>query len=318
MTSLHGFVKTILVAGTKKLPVRLRELLMRTLIRQSGEDALLGRMAMEAGITGFIASGSSGSIQSTSADRKILLEYARTGSWAERTNRTFVEFFARRSGTYLDIGANIGLTTLPVAENPHVRCLAFEPEPANFANLADNVRRNARHGNVELYQVALYDREGTVALGLAMDGNLGDHRVMAEGQNRGRTIDVRSARLDDVVTEFAGPLAAKIDAQGAEPYIITGGSKILARAELVVLEFSPMLIDQLGGEVAKIVEFLATFDRLEMVRGDSLEALTPISPSDIGPRLMQIFERGRTDDRYYFDVYAQREPLARLPEATPY
>ncbi len=283
---------------------------MRALIEEVGEDALLGRLAMEAGITGFIASGRNGAIQSTSADRRILLEYARIGTWAEQTNQVFVEFFAGRGGTYLDIGANIGLTTLSVASNANVRCIAFEPEPANFANLVDNVRRNAVHGNVELHQVALYDREGTVALGLAMDGNLGDHRVMAEKQDRGRTIEVRSARVDDIVTTFAGPLAAKIDAQGAEPFIIAGGTELLARAELVVLEFSPMLLDQLGGEVDRVIAFLATFDSLEMVRGDSEEALAPVAPSEIGARLRQVFARGRTDDRYYFDIYARRETPA--------
>lgn len=78
----------------------------------------------------------------------------------------FCDFFTRAgSGTYLDIGANIGLTTIPVAQNPRVACKAFEPAPHNFRYLSHNVAANCPHGNVDLFNLALFDRRATMTMG---------------------------------------------------------------------------------------------------------------------------------------------------------
>ena len=66
-------------------------------------------------------------------------------------------FFAPTGGTYLDIGANIGLMTVPFARDPRIRCLAFEPDPTNFGFLQRNIApRNAPASSAELHQVALF------------------------------------------------------------------------------------------------------------------------------------------------------------------
>jgi hypothetical protein len=60
------------------------------------------------------ASGSYGLIRSSLNDGLILPAYARTGVYEPRLAALFCEFFASQGGgTYLDIGANIGLTTIP-------------------------------------------------------------------------------------------------------------------------------------------------------------------------------------------------------------
>jgi FkbM family methyltransferase len=64
-------------------------------------------------------------------------------------NSLFSNFFqANDGGTYLDIGANIGLTTIPIAQLPDVQCIAFEPAPENFRNVQANVRANCDPGKV--------------------------------------------------------------------------------------------------------------------------------------------------------------------------
>jgi tRNA G37 N-methylase Trm5 len=58
--------------------------------------------------------------------RQLLLEHARPGS------------------TVLDIGANVGLHTLPLSRRVDGgQVVAFEPDPANFALLERNLERNA-------------------------------------------------------------------------------------------------------------------------------------------------------------------------------
>jgi FkbM family methyltransferase len=301
--------KAWLAAAAAKLPEGTRYALLQALVREYGERNLLVDMATQARITGFLVNGQCGLIQSATTDRKILPEYARTGRWAQRTNDTFARFFAGEGGTYLDIGANIGLTTIPVAQDPAVRCIAFEPDPSNFANLSDNVARNVRHGNVALHQLALFDRGGTLDFSLAADGNLGDHRVASAATARGQTITVPCARLDDVLAPPEGLLGVKLDAQGAEPFIIAGGQAVLGRAALIVLEYSPMLIDQLGGDLAILLTFLTGFERLRLARGDDEQEPEPVAAQDLPSVLQQAYDRYRTDDRFYFDVYAARGPL---------
>jgi hypothetical protein len=68
----------------------------------------------------------------------LIAEYARTGTFAPAVTEALQSFFAPAGGTYLDIGANIGLMTVPFACDKRVHCSAFEPEPVNF----DFPRRN--------------------------------------------------------------------------------------------------------------------------------------------------------------------------------
>jgi hypothetical protein len=59
-----------------------------------------------------------------------------------------------RIKAYLDIGGNIGLTTIPIARNAKMKCLVFEQHPTNFGNLLDNLNGNCIHRDYECHQVA--------------------------------------------------------------------------------------------------------------------------------------------------------------------
>jgi|LNAP01.1.fsa_nt_gb FkbM family methyltransferase len=208
---------------------------------------LIRRLRRTMGHSSISVSGEYGRIVGSAYDQSILLNYAETKTWCSVENRFFVDFFARHGrGTYLDIGANIGLTTIPVARNPAVACLAFEPEPRNFHYLKRNIRTNCPRGNVRLFQLALSDRCGKSKLALSPT-NKGDHRLVmgrCASTLRGAisSVSVDVARLDDIVQGFDLPLAAKLVAQGSEVHILAGGHNTLARAEALVFEFCPYLL----------------------------------------------------------------------------
>src|SRR6185295_13313730 len=121
-------------------------------------------------ISTFMADGESGFIQSSSSDETLLPSYALSKTWAAPAVAFLRDAFADQSGTYIDVGANIGLTTIPIARNPKLRCVAFEPDPNNFWHLSENVRRNGQNGNIELVPMALMDKAGSVSLSLNKDG----------------------------------------------------------------------------------------------------------------------------------------------------
>jgi FkbM family methyltransferase len=274
--------------------------------RMETDPRILTRHAARAKIEGFFVDGEWGRFQSTIEDRMILPIYARTGTWARRTNIELIGFFEGRSGTYLDIGANIGLTTVPVAQNPKVRCIAFEPDPTNYRNLQDNICRNVPHGNVTTHEVALFDRQATLQFSLADDGNLGDHRLFRGPSTNRRLIEVKAMPLDSLLDDVASPLAAKIDVQGAEPAVIAGAGRVLAQAELIIMEFSPFLIAQLGSDYRTVMEFLRGFTQIATMPGEHEGPLTYGSAGTACAQLEAFYASAVSNAQLFMDVYARR------------
>jgi hypothetical protein len=55
-------------------------------------------------------------------------------------------------------------------------------------------------------------------------------------------IQVQAVPLDDFFDKVTGPLAVKVDTQGAEPFVIAGDKRIFAGAGLIAMEFCPFLM----------------------------------------------------------------------------
>jgi Met-10+ like-protein len=128
------------------------------------------------GISKIRIKGDYGEISGFVDDAHIFGVYLRDGVWSEHINAIFVDYFSGHpSGTFVDIGANIGLTTIPVARNRHVFCHAFEPDPDNFELLQENVRYNVG-ANVQLHNLALFSDAGPLTLALSAE-NRGNHMV---------------------------------------------------------------------------------------------------------------------------------------------
>jgi FkbM family methyltransferase len=274
---------------------------------------LLAQMAASCGITGFSAKGQYGTICSTPSDFIVFGTYARSGTWAERTNAMLWNFFQDSGGgTYLDVGANIGLTTIPVARNRSVKCVAFEPEPTNFENLKINVAVNCPFGNVEVKQFAVFDRSTTVDFEIEKH-NLGDHRIRLtnspgsyEEQQR-RVIRVPTATLDDLTREVQLPLAVKIDTQGAEPFVFGGGGRTLAKADLIICEWWPYGMKRLNGNPEVIAEFFRQQSvTISIAERENVEARPPVSAPEAFDQLLATVADDRDNPYYYVDLTARR------------
>jgi FkbM family methyltransferase len=277
-----------------------------------GPWIVLGRAARHCGVECVRVSGAYGFIQGAPNDSVILAEYARRGHWAERTNQLLLDFFNTRGGQYVDVGANIGLTTVPVAQNATVQCLAIEPDPTNFSHLKENVSRNCRHGNVELCQVAAFSEWAELPLEIAPD-NLGDHRLrtreISEHTREGRwaTVLVRAAPLDQIVPDTSGHLAVKIDTQGAEPFVFAGGQRTLSKASLLISEWAPYWLARLGGNPEVVTSFLrANFATVAVAEGETGEIPKPEPVSIAAERLLEFASQFKHDRSKYVDIIAAR------------
>jgi FkbM family methyltransferase len=157
---------------------------------------------------------------------------------------------ARRGSVAVDVGANVGMFTVPLATavGPTGAVLAFEPHPANAERLRGNCRVNGR-SNVVVHEVALAESEGTAVLKLGKDAAYGSTVQVWPGKESGETLSVPSRTLDGVWREAGQPDVSfvKVDVEGAELQVLSGARDLLATCSpsLLLEANSPRALDEL-------------------------------------------------------------------------
>lgn len=296
------------------LPHGAREAALGALGREHGDFALLQALAARHGVSHFAVRGRHGVMRGSARDSVVLTGYATRGVWAERSLALFQDLFAPSGGTYIDVGANIGMTLVPLAADARVRCVGFEPEPENFENLSANLAANCPGRAVELHNAAVFSRADRLRFGVSAD-NPGDNRIASTGGAAAlldeavrRYIEVEAVRLDDAVAgPLTGPVGVKVDTQGAEPFVVEGGARTLARADLLVMEFWPYGLAQLGGDVRVVLDFLAAqFPRLAIGPQEEGPLETSIPAGEACARLARLADAERANPAFYLDVVARR------------
>lgn len=301
---LKPLVRTVIARCVARLPWGVREAVLDACVARIGAAEVSAKLLRSLGVAEIGAWGELGLIRSAATDRVVLGFRASAGK-AETGIVAAMQDFLAGGGTYLDIGANIGLTSIPIARNPKVRVVAFEPEPGNFRFLKLNVESNVPDSNVELHQVALFDRPGTLTLVLA-DDNLGDHRVTLNGVPGRRSIAVQAVPLDDFRDRISTPLAVKIDTQGAEPFVVAGGHGVLSAAGLLAMEFCPYLMRSLGGDPEIVIGFLSGFDRVALAEPSATEIPAFLPVAEAQAALRHKLRTARASDSDYLDIIARR------------
>lgn len=151
----------------------------------------------------------------------------------------WLETHLRRGDVFFDVGANVGAYSLVAAKATlgHCRVFAFEPMAANYMRLVENILRNACGGVVVALPLALSDRTELARFHLAsLETGAAEHAGLVSdgGRPAGLFQDLVCVRLDSAVDLFSLPLPnhLKLDVDGAELRILTGGEKTLRRPEL--------------------------------------------------------------------------------------
>jgi FkbM family methyltransferase len=266
---------------------------------------LASRLAADLGITAVAVQTADGLILSKVEDVAVLPWLARDRSFGETLHELMGEFgrILAEGGVYLDIGANIGVTVLELASNEAIAIHAFEPDPINFQMLTANLAINCPQHTVSLHQIALGDRNGTIAFEVNPT-NPGDNRLAgsgrsAMGENRWKRIEVQVRRLDDVLGDISGPIVAKIDAQGAEAKIIAGGYQTLYKAELITLEWCPYLLARAGGDPEPALSLVEGFQKGSIVVGDRGDPMVWLTGPEMAVRMRSALLESSNPELYY-------------------
>jgi FkbM family methyltransferase len=162
----------------------------------------------------------------------------------------------------LDIGANIGCTTLLFSHLVR-EVLAFEPSPTTFALLERNLNR-AAVDNVRLVNAGLGAVAGRSQLTFSPDNRAGGYVSDLTAASMGHTCEtIEIRRLDEVDGEMGlEPVDfVKIDVEGFEGHVLDGGMELLQRDRpVVVLELNHWCLNAL--QRTSVPEF---FDHLRRI-----------------------------------------------------
>lgn len=136
----------------------------------------------------------------------------------------------RTGGAFLDIGAHAGYFSLLAADRVgrDGRVYALEPNPRTFETLQANLKASGV-ANVTSVKCGLADRPGT--LRLHAPPSIFDYNATVLPRADWVSVEIPTRTLDDCLTGWNVDRIdlMKLDVEGAEPLVLAGGSKSLAR-----------------------------------------------------------------------------------------
>jgi FkbM family methyltransferase len=249
--------------------------------RALGEDALRA-LAAELGVGWIGFEGELGKFFGSVRDEVIYRAYLHERTWAPEIQSILKDWvFAGGTGTLVDVGANIGLTSIPIAKARGVRCYSFEPDPENYALLCANIAMNSVGPLITPFNAAVMSKDGTFEFERSPT-NMGDHRVRADPPKKGpanlfdeqrwETVSVQGRSLDSALAgqELKRPIVMKLDVQGAEVQVLRGARGFLKRVDVLIAEYWPYGLARVGDSAEGFLEQMAEFEFASVVESTKL------------------------------------------------
>jgi FkbM family methyltransferase len=158
----------------------------------------------------------------------VLLEQE---SWFEK-EMDFLRHWLQPGMTAIDVGANLGVYSLPLARlvGPTGHEFAYEPG-TETRKLLERSRELNAGVNLHILPFALSDRdrEGRLVFGGSSELNaLGD-------SGAGETVHITSLDTEDAARSWSSPDFIKIDAEGEEERILAGGRSFFSRHSPLIM-----------------------------------------------------------------------------------
>jgi FkbM family methyltransferase len=151
--------------------------------------------------------------------------------WFEK-EAAFLPRWLRPGMTVIDIGANLGVYSLPLTRctGPHGHVYAYEPASEPRAKL-ERSRDVNRADNLHIFGAAVSDsvREGRLVFGASSELN------SLEGNGPSETIRITCLDAEDGIRGWTSVDFVKIDAEGEEERILAGGKSFFERHSPLVM-----------------------------------------------------------------------------------
>ena len=195
------------------------------------------------------------------------------GGFEPRTLKLYKKI-VQPGDTVLDIGANIGSHTLPLARlvGENGRVLAFEPTSFAFDKLNANISLNKDIGDrIVVRQVMLVtDEHDHIDPEIYSSWPLFENGMELHEKHRGQLMDTTGAAaftLDRVLQDMqvARVNFVKIDVDGHEYTVFAGGKHTLEENRpLILMELAPYLFEQKPDEFNRLIALFHDLDYIAL------------------------------------------------------
>ncbi|HSV74796.1 MAG TPA: FkbM family methyltransferase [Chthonomonadales bacterium] len=199
----------------------------------------------------------------SAADNSIARRIFTTGAFEPRL-LAFMRASVTPGAVAVDVGANVGVHTLTLAESvgPGGSVHAFEPSAA-YDRLTANLRLNGLDGRVRANRAAVGAAPGSLALRECEQGYeafTSAGRPLAHAKVTGATFDVPMVTLDRYLEEHGVSSVdfLKVDVEGYEVEVLRGARGLLGRRAVrrIMLEVSDPLLEGCGASAGEMFELL--------------------------------------------------------------
>jgi len=211
-------------------------------------------------------------------DQYFILDDVAAGRYEPMTLSLF-RAALRPGATVLDLGANVGIFTIPAARavGPGGRVIAFEPNPRTLPHLRANIERNGL-SNVTVVEQGAAAGIGTHTFVAATRGNTSTvYGDIIAGEPVEAVFTVPMTTVDAVVGD-ARVDVVKIDVEGSEWPALDGMHDTLERNPDLVLfiEFEPAALRVAGTDPdALLARLQARFTSVQMVDEQAMALVDP-------------------------------------------
>lgn len=158
---------------------------------------------------------------------------ASLGLPSEPLTHDFFRTVITKEDTFVDVGANVGGFTVPIAKIAG-RVISIEPSPTK-----EFLRRNIALN--DLKNVVIIDKAAfntATKVRFYYDSNASSLSSLFKRNTSGNVVemDVETTTLDEILEDIGKIKAIKVDAEGAEIEVLQGARRILTKVDFIVIE----------------------------------------------------------------------------------
>ena len=154
--------------------------------------------------------------------------------WFERREILFIRKHAVLAGTFVDVGANVGLYSAYLFDK-FDRFILFEPSPSTFRTLTENCALNPGTDCRPL-NLAVADAPGMLDF-IDLGGLSSTSRVPGRNEIDEANASVFVTTLDAEIHLEDGPIVLKVDVEGLEERVFQGAVRLFADRQVRLLIF---------------------------------------------------------------------------------
>ncbi len=165
-------------------------------------------------------------------DESDVLQSMVWGKGYETETADFIFEKSKSARVMIDVGANVGYHSLLGAlSSREIQLFSFEPHPALFARLVENIALNGLESRVHACCCAVSHEEGETQLYAPKSKILSETSIVKEFRSDAEVMNCRAQSLDRFVEEnkISGTDLVKIDVEGAEGLVLKGMRSLMKK-----------------------------------------------------------------------------------------